>query len=57
LETTRARTIMAEKMQAGNFMMNLKKKKIKIGLEIEIINIGCWPHFDNFVVAFTVSKI
>jgi hypothetical protein len=40
---------MAEKMQAGNFMMNLKKKKIKIGLEIEIINIGCWPHFDCLI--------
>jgi hypothetical protein len=49
LETTRARTIMAEKMQAGNFMMNLKKKKIKIGLEIEIINFGCWPHFDCLI--------
>jgi hypothetical protein len=46
LETTRptGKSNLVEKMQAGNYIRNLKKK---IRLEMKILNFGCWPHFDH----------
>ena len=46
LQTIRAtgKSNLVEKMQAGNYRRNLKKK---IKLEIKILNFGCWRHFDH----------